>query len=154
MRRSTVRYGRFPQVDHDMGTGSPILGFSRSNIAQLNRSHPYSSRWATVAFYLEQDTTPSSSARCRKSLPGGIFCSGSLTTAAPKPAATNESASVLSPKPLSFVAFKNGSSTRREEGAYLDRYVTDEQRSSRPIFNAILRAAGGWLFSALLARPV
>src|ERR1700726_2160003 len=26
-----------------------------------DRSHPYSSRWATVAFYLEQDTPPSSS---------------------------------------------------------------------------------------------
>ena len=48
--------------------------------------------------------------------------------------------------PLGFVAFKNGSSARREEGAYLDRYVTDEQRSSRPIFNATLRAAAGWLF--------
>src|SRR5208283_4465392 len=32
------------------------------------------------------------------------------------------------------------------EGAYLNRYVTDEQRSSRPIFNATLRAAAGWLF--------
>ena len=32
------------------------------------------------------------------------------------------------------------------EGAYLDRYVTDEQRSRRPIFNATLRAAAGWLF--------
>src|SRR5271166_567589 len=28
----------------------------------------------------------------------------------------------------------------------MDRYVTDEQRSSRPIFNATLRAAAGWLF--------
>ncbi len=27
-----------------------------------------------------------------------------------------------------------------------DRYVTDEQRSRRPIFNATLRAAAGWLF--------
>jgi hypothetical protein len=50
-----------------MGTGSPLLGFSRSSIAQLNRSHPYSSRWATVAFYVEQNTPPSSSARSRKS---------------------------------------------------------------------------------------
>jgi hypothetical protein len=32
------------------------------------------------------------------------------------------------------------------EGAYLDRYVTDEQRSRRPIFNATLWAAAGWLF--------
>jgi hypothetical protein len=34
----------------------------------------------------------------------------------------------------------------REEGAYLNRYVTDEQRRRRPIFNATLRAAAGWLF--------
>ena len=34
----------------------------------------------------------------------------------------------------------------REEGAYLDRYVTDEQRSRRPIFNATLWTAAGWLF--------
>jgi hypothetical protein len=34
----------------------------------------------------------------------------------------------------------------REEGAYLNRYVTDEQRSRRPIFNATLRAAATWLF--------
>jgi hypothetical protein len=32
------------------------------------------------------------------------------------------------------------------EGAYLNRYVTDEQRSRRPIFNEILRAAASWLF--------
>jgi hypothetical protein len=43
-------------MDHDMGTGSPLLGYSHSSIAQLNRLHPYSSRWATVAFYLEQKT--------------------------------------------------------------------------------------------------
>jgi hypothetical protein len=30
--------------------------------------------------------------------------------------------------------------------AYLNRYVTDEQRSRRPIFNATLRAAASWLF--------
>jgi hypothetical protein len=34
----------------------------------------------------------------------------------------------------------------REEGAYLNRYVTDEQRGRRPIFNATLRAAASWLF--------
>ena len=53
--------------------------------------------------------------------------------------------------PLGFVAFKMG---RRQggraglalEGAYLKRYVTDEQRSRRPIFNATHRAAAGWLF--------
>src|SRR5260370_1883195 len=39
-----------------------------------------------------------------------------------------------------------GRSARREEGAYLNRYVTDEQRRRRPIFNATLRAAAGWLF--------
>jgi hypothetical protein len=32
------------------------------------------------------------------------------------------------------------------EGAYLSRYVTDEQRGRRPIFNATLRAAASWLF--------
>ena len=32
------------------------------------------------------------------------------------------------------------------EGAYLKRYVTDEQRRRRPIFNATLRAAAGLLF--------
>jgi hypothetical protein len=34
----------------------------------------------------------------------------------------------------------------REEGAYLNRYVTDEQRRRRPIFNATLRDAAAWLF--------
>src|SRR5271167_3393461 len=32
------------------------------------------------------------------------------------------------------------------EGAYLNRYVTDEQRGRRPVFNATLRAAASWLF--------
>jgi hypothetical protein len=40
--------------------------------------------------------------------------------------------------PLGFVAFKMGGPARREEGAYLNRYVTDEQRSRRPIFNPTL----------------
>jgi hypothetical protein len=67
------------------------------------------------------------------------------------PAARHEEASendssVPSPKSLEFRCVQNGSSARREEGAYLDRYVTDEQRSSRPIFNATLRAAASWLF--------
>jgi len=35
---------------------------------------------------------------------------------------------------------------RREEGAYLNRYVTDEQRSRRPIFIATLWAVASWLF--------
>ena len=33
-----------------------------------------------------------------------------------------------------------------EEGAYLNRYVTDEQRSRRPIFIATLWAGASWLF--------
>src|ERR1700745_4238313 len=45
-----------------------------------------------------------------------------------------------------FVAIKNGPSARREEGAYLNRYVTDEQRSRRPIFIPTLRAGARWLF--------
>jgi hypothetical protein len=32
------------------------------------------------------------------------------------------------------------------EGAYLNRYLTDEQRSRRPIFIATLWAAASWLF--------
>jgi hypothetical protein len=32
------------------------------------------------------------------------------------------------------------------EGAYLNAYVTDEQRSGWPIFIATLRAAASWLF--------
>src|SRR6201987_2165285 len=34
----------------------------------------------------------------------------------------------------------------RKEGAYLNGYVTDEQRSRRPIFIATLRAVASWLF--------
>jgi hypothetical protein len=34
----------------------------------------------------------------------------------------------------------------REEGAYLNGYVTDEQRRRRPIFIATLRAVASWLF--------
>jgi len=41
---------------------------------------------------------------------------------------------------------QNGPPARREEGAYPKPYVTDEQRSRRPIFIATLRAAAGWLF--------
>jgi hypothetical protein len=75
------------------------------------------------------------------------------------------------------VAFQNGSSARRSEPDWrlegasrtifmlagrqpnagsmkMVRDVTDEPRSRRPIFNATLRAAASWLFSALLARPV
>jgi len=38
------------------------------------------------------------------------------------------------------------SRTGGKEGAYLNRSVTDEQRSRRPIFNPTLRAVAGWLF--------
>ncbi len=55
-------------------------------------------------------------------------------------------ASVPSPKSLGLRCVKNGPPARREEGAYLKRYVTDEQRSRRPIFTATLWAAAGWLF--------
>src|ERR1700746_2271382 len=54
--------------------------------------------------------------------------------------------SVPSPKSLEFGCVQNGSSARREEGAYLDRYVTDEQRSNRPIFNAPFQAAAVLVF--------
>ena len=37
------------------------------------------------------------------------------------------------------------SRTGGKEGAYLDRYVTDEQRRRRPIFIATLRAVANWL---------
>src|SRR5580704_10399471 len=53
---------------------------------------------------------------------------------------------------VTAVAFKMGrrqagpSRTGGNEGAYLNRSVTDEQRRRRPIFNATLRAAAGWLF--------
>ena len=55
-------------------------------------------------------------------------------------------ASVPSPKSLGLRCVQNGPPARREEGAYLKRYVTDEQRSRWPIFNATLWAAAGWLF--------
>src|ERR1700740_939181 len=61
---------------------------------------------------------------------------------------------VPSPKSLGFRCVQNGPPARREEGAYLKRYVTDEQRSRRPIFIATL---GPWpvgCFSALLAPYV
>ncbi|MFZ0502712.1 MAG: hypothetical protein WAM44_03320 [Chthoniobacterales bacterium] len=53
---------------------------------------------------------------------------------------------------MAFVAIKIGrrqdgpSRTCGKSGAYLDRYVTDEQRSRRPIFIATLRAGVSWLF--------
>src|SRR5580700_5348729 len=54
--------------------------------------------------------------------------------------------SVLSPKQHAFRCDQNGLSARREEGAYLNRYVTDEQRGRQPIFIATLRAVASWLF--------
>ena len=45
-----------------------------------------------------------------------------------------------------FRCDQNGPPARRKEGAYPERYVTDEQRSRRPIFIATLRAAASWLF--------
>ena len=54
--------------------------------------------------------------------------------------------SVLSHKYRGFRCDQNGPPARREEGTYLDRYVTDEQRSRRPIFIATLRAVASWLF--------
>jgi hypothetical protein len=53
---------------------------------------------------------------------------------------------------MAFVAIKMGhrqggpSRTGGNEGAYLNRYVTDEQRRRRPIFIATLRAVVSWLF--------
>jgi hypothetical protein len=45
-----------------------------------------------------------------------------------------------------FRCDQNGPPARREEGTYLNRYVTDEQRSRRPIFIATPWAAASWLF--------
>src|ERR1700759_4294874 len=56
------------------------------------------------------------------------------------------SPSVPSLKSRGFVCVKKGPPERGEEGAYLNRYVTDEQRSRRPIFNATLRAGASWRF--------
>src|SRR5262249_926686 len=39
-----------------------------------------------------------------------------------------------------------GPPARREEGAYPERYVTDEQRGRRPIFIATHWAAASWPF--------
>jgi hypothetical protein len=53
---------------------------------------------------------------------------------------------------MAFVAIKMGrrqggpSRTGSRSGAYLKRYVTDEQRRRRPIFMATLRAVASWLF--------
>src|SRR5271165_3768313 len=41
---------------------------------------------------------------------------------------------------------QGGPSRTGVKGAYLNRYVTDEQRGRRPIFIATLRAGASWLF--------
>jgi hypothetical protein len=45
-----------------------------------------------------------------------------------------------------FVAIKMGRRQGARSGAYLNRYVTDEQRGRRPIFIATLRAGASWPF--------
>src|SRR6516225_4434589 len=45
-----------------------------------------------------------------------------------------------------FRCDQNGPPARRKEGAYPERYVTEEQRIRRPIFIATLWAAASWLF--------
>jgi hypothetical protein len=47
---------------------------------------------------------------------------------------------------MTFVAIKIGRRQGARSGTYLNRYVTDEQRSRRPIFIANLRAAARWRF--------
>jgi hypothetical protein len=47
---------------------------------------------------------------------------------------------------MAFVAIKMGRRQGARSGAYLNRYVTDEQRRRRPIFIATLRAVASWLF--------
>ena len=47
---------------------------------------------------------------------------------------------------MAFVAIKMGRRQGARNGAYLNRYVTDEPRSRRPIFIATLRAVANWLF--------
>jgi hypothetical protein len=47
---------------------------------------------------------------------------------------------------MAFVAIKMDRRQGARSGTYLNGYVTDGQRSRRPIFIATLRAAVGWLF--------
>jgi hypothetical protein len=47
---------------------------------------------------------------------------------------------------LAFVAIKMGRRQGARSGAYLNGYVTDEQRSRRPIFITAHRAVVSWLF--------
>jgi hypothetical protein len=53
-----------------------------------------------------------------------------------------------------FRCDQNGPPARREEGAYLNGYVTDEQRSRRPIFSQPYGPRPVGCFSALLAPHV
>jgi len=46
---------------------------------------------------------------------------------------------------IPFVAIKMGRRQGARSGAYLNRYVTEEQCGRRPIFIATLRAAASWL---------
>src|SRR3984957_10794978 len=68
-------------------------------------------------------------------------------------------ASVLSPKYEVFCCDQNGPPARRSEpdwrmeGAYLERYVTDEQLRRRPIFIATLWAGASWLFFRVARSP-
>jgi hypothetical protein len=57
---------------------------------------------------------------------------------------------------MHFVAIKMGRRQGARSGAYLNRYVTDEQRGRRPIFIATLWAGASWLFFcvALSARMI
>jgi hypothetical protein len=47
---------------------------------------------------------------------------------------------------MAFVVIKMGRRQGARSGAYLNRYVTDAQRSRWPIFIATLRAVASWLF--------
>ena len=47
---------------------------------------------------------------------------------------------------MAFVAIKMGRRQGARSGAYLNQYVTDEQRSRRPISIATPRAVASWLF--------
>src|ERR1700688_2714292 len=67
--------------------------------------------------------------------------------------------SVLPPKYGVFCCDQNGPPAKRSEpdwrmeGAYLNRYVTDEQRGRRPIFIATLWAGASWLFFRVARSP-
>jgi hypothetical protein len=81
-------------------------------------------------------------------------CSPKILPQIPRSFHEEDLPSAPSPKSLGLRCVQNGSSARREEGAYPDRYVTDEQRSSRPIFNATPWAGAGWLFFCVARSAV